>query len=276
MWLFSNQTPDTLPPSDEEDLEEGECSQTSMHSEPETLTQGGFQEKRDSTELNLIDQRNDSKFNEYFDQRMGDWNRVKQLEKELAKNKRRLEELKNRGMLVMNNSQSDLTIYTKAVEKQRDSSSSEELEDIIDTSDELLNPIEITEKQLTTTKDQMSRDENPRETQKQSKGGNERDKSAAEQHAEWVIQEAEGSRLRVAKAKGNDQEIESKLRQIRMSQEFRKTHLQLVPVKGMVDDNYMLVASHVEEAIRVKILNNEYVDFAKLLRRDKPYGQEED
>ena len=37
----------------------------------------------------------------------------------------------------------------------------------------------------------------------------------------------------------------------------------------MVDENYSLVAAHVDQSIRDKILNGEYVDFAKLLPRDR-------
>ena len=33
----------------------------------------------------------------------------------------------------------------------------------------------------------------------------------------------------------------------------------------MVDDNYLVVGNHIDEATRVRIENNEYVDFARLL-----------
>ena len=38
---------------------------------------------------------------------------------------------------------------------------------------------------------------------------------------------------------------------------------------AMVDETYMLVASHLDEAIIKKIENSEYVDFAKLIPRDR-------
>ena len=37
----------------------------------------------------------------------------------------------------------------------------------------------------------------------------------------------------------------------------------------MVDENYLVIGSHVDGATQSKILNNEYVDFAKLLPRDR-------
>ena len=43
-----------------------------------------------------------------------------------------------------------------------------------------------------------------------------------------------------------------------------------------VDDDYLLVASHLEEATKQKIVNHKYVDFAKLLRRDRPSAGDED
>ena len=43
-----------------------------------------------------------------------------------------------------------------------------------------------------------------------------------------------------------------------------------------VDDDYLLVASHLEETTKQEIVNHEYVDFAKLLRRDRPSSGDED
>ena len=44
----------------------------------------------------------------------------------------------------------------------------------------------------------------------------------------------------------------------------------------LADEDYLLVASHVEEGVRAKIINHEYVDFARLLRRDRSNGLDED
>ena len=42
-----------------------------------------------------------------------------------------------------------------------------------------------------------------------------------------------------------------------------------------VDGDYQLVASHLNDGTREKIVNQEYVDFAKLLRRDRLGGEDE-
>ena len=41
-----------------------------------------------------------------------------------------------------------------------------------------------------------------------------------------------------------------------------------------VDDDYLLVASHLDKTICNKIINQEYVNFSKLLRRDRPGGED--
>ena len=38
---------------------------------------------------------------------------------------------------------------------------------------------------------------------------------------------------------------------------------------SIVDDNYMVIGAHLEQSIQEKIVNNEYVDFSKLLVKDK-------
>ena len=38
---------------------------------------------------------------------------------------------------------------------------------------------------------------------------------------------------------------------------------------AMVDENYLSVAMHVDEGIQKKIIKGDYVDFAKLILRDK-------
>ena len=73
-----------------------------------------------------------------------------ELEKKLADNQRHLEELKarciqNKSKGIEIDANSEITVYRNAVEKKRDSSSSEDL-DLIDTSDEFLD--QIAEKQI--------------------------------------------------------------------------------------------------------------------------------
>ena len=42
-----------------------------------------------------------------------------------------------------------------------------------------------------------------------------------------------------------------------------------------IDDDYLLVASHIDESTSLKVINHEYIDFSRLLRRDKNAYDEE-
>ena len=46
-------------------------------------------------------------------------------------------------------------------------------------------------------------------------------------------------------------------------QDFQQHHL------ALVDENYLVVGNYVEESIRQRIENGEYIDFARLLPRDR-------
>ena len=135
----------------EDGLEEGECSFL------EDKSQGSKKQCGDLVNKESLTQHIDNKiktffnsFQSYFDQKFQDMSKVMELEKKLADNQRHLEELKARGIrnkskgieIVAN---SEITVYRNAVEKKRDSSSSEDL-DLIDTSDEYLD--QIAEKQM--------------------------------------------------------------------------------------------------------------------------------
>ena len=43
----------------------------------------------------------------------------------------------------------------------------------------------------------------------------------------------------------------------------------------MVDEHFLLVAAHLDETTRKKIINSEYVDFSKLLQRDRVLEDED-
>ena len=43
----------------------------------------------------------------------------------------------------------------------------------------------------------------------------------------------------------------------------------------VVDENYMMIGGHIEEIVKKKIINYEYVDFSHLLPRDR-LSREED
>ena len=85
-----------------------------------------------------------------------------------------------------------------------------------------------------------------------------------------MVWDAEAAKARILNAKGKDQHfIDTNLNQLRL--ESLKS-----PDSRSMHENYMLVASHVDEVTRDKILNHEYIDFAKLLHKDKPGSGFED
>ena len=82
-----------------------------------------------------------------------------------------------------------------------------------------------------------------------------------EESAEKLIHEAESKKARKVATPGNDIMFEGDIN--------KQFHLVLV------DEDYLLVAAHVDSSTFNKIVSGEYVDFAKLLPRDK-IVQEED
>ena len=280
-------TADMDPPINEtpEELEEGECSQRSSRDEDRSeRDRHPSRTEEEDRGLELIDQWINSsleQFQTYVDQKLDNVARVAELERLLADNKRQLQELKVKG-IDEGDSQSELTIYKNAVEKKRESSSSEEGEGLIDTSDEYFENAVVEKQmhsgqatQLDDCQPSTSRGPDPSSTRKE----NVRvvmEKSVPEQRAEQLRQESAVGRAHVYDVKGR--EIDLGLSQIRLQQgnELGMVPPVLPPNIRTVDDQYMLVASHVEESVRTKIINGEYVDFTKLLRCDKSGGSDED
>ena len=109
-------------------LEEGECS-----------TDEGDEKGLDQQATRLIEDKINSsmsKVKDYFEGKFNDLTRVMKLEKQLAENKKHLEQLKTKGknVSIEEDTCSELTIYKNAVEQTRGSTSSED--DAIDTSGE--------------------------------------------------------------------------------------------------------------------------------------------
>ena len=44
----------------------------------------------------------------------------------------------------------------------------------------------------------------------------------------------------------------------------------------MIDENYLIIGTHVDPALQQKIVNHEYVDFARLIPRGSRVSREED
>ena len=102
-------------------------------------------------------------------------------------------------------------------------------------------------------------------------------KSAQEERADHMLQEAEASKARVYGVKGRtEDDIDFCLNQIRILQKGDRGDKDLDSLGCTVmDDNYMLVASHVDMQLKQKIWDHEYIDLARLLRKDKVGSDEE-
>ena len=205
---------------------------------------------------------------QYFDKRFDSLAKVMELERQLEENRKQLSTLREKGRWmnqdrsVDQDLQSELTVYKNAVEKKRGSSSSED--DIIDTSDEIIMNMSnnFVEKEL--SEQQRRRSGNIQEVNAGSDFRQRKDGSGpaegiasrqgAAECADDMIREAEESRARIYDAKG---------KQLIMNNQ--------VPY----DNDYLLVASHVDESLRQKIADHEYIDFAKLLRKDKATDEDQ-
>ena len=80
-------------------------------------------------------------------------------------------------------------------------------------------------------------------------------------HSELMIREVEASRVRMVTTPGKQTRDEG----------LPLSFLQ----SAYVDEEYLVMGSHLDEAIIKKIKNHEYVDFAKLLPRDKLQVEDE-
>ena len=142
---------------------------------------------------------------------------------------------------------------------RRESSSSEEH---IDTSDELLD----VDKFIADCQESVRR-------RTQDDKGEQHLKKQVNQ-ADQIIKDAEENKARMLATPGNCQI------------NFPVIHNQLEPGQinaplmahqhaTLVDENYLVIGGHVDEALRVRIVNHEYIDFARLLPKDR-LSREED
>ena len=94
-------------------------------------------------------------------------------------------------------------------------------------------------------------------------------KDMAEARADQIVKEATASKAAAYDVSGMDNAelINRGISQIRDG-------CQRMFTCSNVDDDYLLVASHVEAITREKIMNNESIDFAKLIHKDK-YNEDE-
>ena len=200
------------------------------------------------------------------------------------------------------NSNSDLTIYERAVkDKNRNSSSSEEA---ADTSDETLNLdqnpdsddtgspennnvkkdnntnkgqevqfiecmidqiADATRQKRTDDRRSIDRRQDQAPVLSTSRGITRtvtahRDEQSPEEIADQLIKQAELSKAQVYETPGKQIPHDSG-QILDLSKQFIHS--------AMVDENYKIVGAHVDPAIKTKIINHEYVDFCRLIAKDR-------
>ena len=278
-----------------ESLEEGECSQRSGVDNAEG------EETGDDTMLQTaIDRKIDasmSKVQQFLEQKFQDMSKMMELERQLAENKCKLEDLKSKGRYCLpdgdKETHSELMIYHNVVNKKRGSSSSEYEIGFINSSDEnldnsILYPIER-ELQKKCSREIRLSDKDQQEASTSSQrpvnglnevgGGVQKqltmNREVATEKASNLVREAEASRAHIYEVKGKDGLFTQDMVTCGLQQ--LRANCATSPLRGEqanvgligVDADYLLVAAHVDEATQIKIINQEYVDFAKLLRKDK-------
>ena len=180
----------------------------------------------------------------------------------------------------LGNSPSEVTIYRKAVKDKkkesdkRFSSSSEEMEiDAVDYdgvqtgchSDDNLSMAHsfIAEMRRSYEENRHGRNKSrgctPERFDRYKPESRKRDDSPMDR-VEHMIRNAEANRMKIFNTPGKQLPLD-------LNREFVHS--------AMVDKTYMLVASHLEESVIRKIENAEYVDFSKLIPKDKILAEEE-
>ena len=181
-----------------------------------------------------------------------------------------------------------ITIYQQVVRNRigkRGSSSSEEDIDMIDTSDEKfdecnnytnLNPsinfintvrrdyeTQQARRATQSPEPEFVRQEQPMEDDRVTVPDKQRVRMTPEDRAEQLIREAEENKMKMYSTQGN--QIEHNV--INIKNNFVHS--------AMVDETYMMVASHLDDVTVQKIANGDYVDFAKILPKDRVRAEEE-
>ena len=80
------------------------------------------------------------------------------------------------------------------------------------------------------------------------------DQPTPEQRAEDMVREAEAAKIRMMEVAGRNEVVNVNCDYVH---------------SAMVDENFLLVAAHVEDNLRLKIEKGDYVDFARLLPNDR-------
>ena len=160
------------------------------------------------------------------------------------------------------NSRSEETIYRSAVPK-RASSSSEE--DPLNSSDEMGMP-KLIDRMLVAERRAVSQVQQPDAAQpgcsyeptpiqQEGEGAVQQERSTPEARARKMVQEAERAKAKIYSTKGNE------VNRFDLNNQYVHS--------AMVDEDYMVVGADLEENIIRKVALGEYVDFGKLIPKDR-------
>ena len=207
----------------------------------------------------------------------------RQEDKDTRKMKRsQTEEKKNEGNQTNDGNESDTTIYQNILNKtpqkeeirvdseitfnetrMRDSTSSE---DQINTSDELMD-VDINEQFIAECATQAERKRGTkRPMHEEAEDWNDLRQNKPSR-GEEMVKEAEASRARIFGTPGNCVEVENQgfINGLTLNEGGSPPVVQ--QYSSMVDENYLVIGAHLDGALQNKIMNNEYVDFARLIPR---------
>ena len=193
-------------------------------------------------------------------------------------------------------SESETTVYDRAVmpedENKRDSTSSE---DMIDTSDEcmeipteILPPCSDNRRNIVTNNNIISgqargQGQYNRNGPQQRNCGRDPPRPSPEEEAQAradnLVRQAEASKARILELPGNvdDEIVTQGIENIRneIPQGANQMSVANPHQHFMVDENYLVVGNYIEDNLRERIENGEYVDFARLLPRDRVQLEDE-
>ena len=185
-------------------------------------------------------------------------------------------------------SESETTIYRRAVQpnvNQRDSTSSEDANDTSDEMIEVPGPAmtgQITEGYVDEILNQIKHNtiagDGDRHGRNRSRGydteprpGTSRDsqprpspEQLAQERSDYLVRQAEASKARILELPGNELDNQNLQVVERSPQACAPPQQHFV-----VDENYLVVGNYIDDNIRVRIENGEYVDFSHLLPRDR-------
>ena len=184
-------------------------------------------------------------------------------------------------------SNSEVTVYRNAIlnAAKRNSSSSEE-GDQIDTSDEnIVDFVNVGEINRDNEIDKLIADQRKATSDRRpgpyvvdgqrpstSRQGDEmRERESPESRATNIIQQAEKGKARIYETPGelNIDQTAMELDEIKI--DYRRNFVH----SAMVDEHYSMVGTHLDEQMKNKIIKCEYVDFSKLIAKDKVTCEEE-